>query len=88
MKINRPTATCLGVLLTAILAICPTGRLAAEDTTTENTTHELEGYASWYGGKFQGRLTANGEVFDTNLSETAGRWRCQSLTGAPSLTVA
>lgn len=28
--------------------------------------HELEGIASWYGGKFQGRLTANGEIFDTN----------------------
>lgn len=28
--------------------------------------HELEGLASWYGGKFQGRLTANGETFDTN----------------------
>lgn len=25
-----------------------------------------EGYASWYGGKFHGRLTANGETFDTN----------------------
>ncbi|MBN2736398.1 MAG: septal ring lytic transglycosylase RlpA family protein [Spirochaetales bacterium] len=24
-----------------------------------------EGYASWYGGKFQGRKTANGEIFDT-----------------------
>lgn len=24
------------------------------------------GLASWYGGKFQGRLTASGEVFDTN----------------------
>lgn len=24
------------------------------------------GYASWYGGKFQGRQTANGETFDTN----------------------
>lgn len=24
------------------------------------------GYASWYGGKFQGRQTANGEIFDTN----------------------
>jgi rare lipoprotein A len=28
--------------------------------------HELQGYASWYAGKFQGRLTANGERFDTN----------------------
>lgn len=25
-----------------------------------------EGLASWYGGKFHGRLTANGEIFDTN----------------------
>ena len=24
------------------------------------------GYASWYAGKFQGRITASGEVFDTN----------------------
>jgi rare lipoprotein A len=34
------------------------------------TLHSLfsnqEGYASWYGGKFQGRKTANGEIFDTN----------------------
>jgi rare lipoprotein A len=27
---------------------------------------EAEGFASWYGGKFQGRKTANGEIFDTN----------------------
>jgi rare lipoprotein A len=25
-----------------------------------------EGLASWYGGKFQGRRTASGEIFDTN----------------------
>lgn len=28
-------------------------------------SHELEGIASWYGGKFIGRQTANGEIFDT-----------------------
>lgn len=27
---------------------------------------QLEGLASWYGGKFHGRLTSSGEVFDTN----------------------
>jgi rare lipoprotein A len=27
---------------------------------------EMQGIASWYGGKFHGRLTSNGEVFDTN----------------------
>jgi rare lipoprotein A len=30
-----------------------------------------EGLASWYGGKFQGRRTASGEVFDTNLFTAA-----------------
>ena len=30
-----------------------------------------EGYASWYGGKFNGRLTSNGEVFDTNVKTAA-----------------
>ena len=27
---------------------------------------DMEGLASWYGGKFHGRLTSSGEVFDTN----------------------
>lgn len=31
------------------------------------------GGASWYGGKFQGRLTANGETFDTNTFTAAHR---------------
>ena len=35
--------------------------------------HDIEGLASWYGGKFQGRLTANGEVFDTNQLTAAHR---------------
>lgn len=29
------------------------------------------GEASWYGGKFQGRQTANGEIFDTNMLTAA-----------------
>ena len=32
-----------------------------------------EGLASWYGGKFQGRITSSGEVFDTNLMTAAHR---------------
>lgn len=31
------------------------------------------GYASWYGGKFHGRLTANGETFDTYKLTAAHR---------------
>jgi rare lipoprotein A len=30
-----------------------------------------EGLASWYGGKFQGRQTSSGEIFDTNLLTAA-----------------
>jgi rare lipoprotein A len=30
-----------------------------------------EGFASWYGGKFNGRLTSSGEVFDTNVRTAA-----------------
>ncbi len=46
-----PTIPC-AVFLLFLLTPLPTG---AE-----------EGYASWYGGKFQGRQTASGEIFDTN----------------------
>ncbi len=34
---------------------------------------ELSGYASWYGGKFHGRQTASGEIFDTNALTAAHR---------------
>ncbi|MGZ6827668.1 MAG: septal ring lytic transglycosylase RlpA family protein, partial [Mycobacteriales bacterium] len=33
----------------------------------------FSGQASWYGGSFQGRRTANGEVFDTNALTAASR---------------
>ena len=39
----------------------------------DNSQHETTGLASWYGGKFQGRLTANGEIFDTNTLTAAHR---------------
>ncbi len=43
----------------------------AADTQTDSATDETpsfsqSGYASWYGGKFQGRRTASGEIFDTH----------------------
>lgn len=37
----------------------------AEETDTAPVYTET-GYASWYGGKFQGRQTASGEIFDTH----------------------
>jgi rare lipoprotein A len=35
--------------------------------------HTFSGYASWYGGSFQGRRTASGERFDTNELTAASR---------------
>lgn len=41
-------------------------------TIITTQTFSLEhGEASWYGGKFQGRQTANGEKFDTNMLTAA-----------------
>jgi rare lipoprotein A len=37
----------------------------------ENAGYSAEGYASWYGGRFHGRLTANGEVFDESSISAA-----------------
>jgi rare lipoprotein A len=36
------------------------------EVRTDDVPHTLEGYASWYAGKFHGRTTASGEIFDTN----------------------
>lgn len=49
--------------LLILLIVIP---VAAEAQQEEHGDHALRGYASWYAGKFQGRLTANGERFDTN----------------------
>ena len=45
-------------ILLGFLLILTTGTLAAAS--------DMEGLASWYGGKFHGRHTSSGEVFDTN----------------------
>ncbi len=77
MALFRPPVWCASLMIALMLTTSLTGVFATEDigvtedTVTEDTVHELEGYASWYGGKFQGRLTANGEVFDTALLTAA-----------------
>lgn len=37
----------------------------------ENTSYDSTGIASWYGPKFHGRRTANGEIFDMDLLTAA-----------------
>ena len=49
---SQTRKTILGIVFLAACAIVP---LSGEEI----------GYASYYAGKFQGRLTANGEIFDT-----------------------
>ena len=58
MSIRSRWVTGIGVFFAMALVCVPA-------SAGDETVHELEGQASWYGGKFQGRLTANGEVFDT-----------------------
>ncbi len=71
MTLFLPSAWRTSLVIALVLTTSLTGMFAAENTgaedigVTEDMVHELEGYASWYGGKFQGQLTANGEVFDT-----------------------
>ncbi|MBN1685612.1 MAG: septal ring lytic transglycosylase RlpA family protein, partial [Spirochaetales bacterium] len=56
------TATALVLVLSASLTFAAPARpqQSAEPPYVE------KGIASYYAGKFQGRLTANGEIFDTN----------------------
>jgi rare lipoprotein A len=62
MPIERKMSFLIGLILTFLLPLS----MPAE-------TEPLEGFASWYGGKFHGERTASGEVFDTNLLTAAHR---------------
>jgi peptidoglycan lytic transglycosylase len=60
--IEKPIMRCVkGMILLITLVLCPV-LATAED-----------GIASWYGGKFHGRMTSSGEVFDTNSLTAAHR---------------
>lgn len=62
---SRPTLRTLHALCALTIAMLAAPAFA-EGRGPVTPPDETEGLASWYGGKFQGRLTANGEVFDTN----------------------
>jgi rare lipoprotein A len=63
MPIHRGVKTLLMVVLLVV-----SSSLFADTASRYPVTFgtELQGFASWYGGKFHGRLTSSGEVFDTN----------------------
>ncbi len=54
------------LVLTACGSTSNTRHEPVESVTPTNSTFSQQGIASWYGGKFHGRLTANGERYDKN----------------------
>lgn len=61
----RPFAVLIVLALT--LAACASPR----PVSAPSGGHEQVGLASWYGGKFHGRRTASGEVYDQNAMTAA-----------------
>ncbi len=57
----RPAAT--APLAVPVVSATP-AILAPHQPVESATAHALHGLASWYGGKFNGRLTASGERYD------------------------
>ncbi len=58
--------------VSAAPAPTPAPTAAPQAAQNANTSDWYEtGQASWYAGRFQGRQTANGEIFDTNLFTAA-----------------
>ena len=64
-------------ILGGLIAGCgslPTPRATPGESSAQASPaseHELKGVASWYGGHFNGRRTANGEIYDMNLLTAA-----------------
>ena len=59
------------LLLLVVLAASAPAYASESGAAVE--AHALEGFASWYGGRFHGRATASGEIFDTNELTAAHR---------------
>jgi rare lipoprotein A len=65
----------VAVVFAWILAGCGSSspRFTSSSGAVETAAHALEGYASYYAEEFNGRPTANGEVFDMNALTAAHR---------------
>lgn len=66
---SQPTRSLAAVLLLALLL---PGACAAPGPPPPRIYQQV-GLASWYGGRFHGRRTANGEVFNQNAMTAAHR---------------
>ena len=70
-KFVRSRGLLLGVVLLGLSAIAGCSSMRGEKNW--GVKSEFEGIASWYGPGFQGKQTANGEVFDTHALTAAHR---------------
>ena len=83
------------IMVFLLYAAAPTGPFSLSASEGEaSRAFSQTGYASWYGGKFQGRPTASGEIFDTNKLTAAhkrlpfGTWvKVTNLTNGKSVVV-
>jgi rare lipoprotein A len=61
------------VALGAALIFSTFDFVGSQTFANESQTRAMVGEASWYGGKFHGRTTANGETYDMNQLTAAHR---------------
>ena len=66
----------LGVFF-GVSLVLPAAEISAKQTPSHKTrtahSKQMTGIASYYGGKFHGRRTASGEIFDKNAMTAAHR---------------
>jgi rare lipoprotein A len=60
----------VGLVVLLLLAACAPRRIPPERAPSPAGAMQ-EGKASWYGGRFNGRKTASGEIFDDRLMTAA-----------------
>ena len=70
-SLQRAAFLALYLVLAAFLSM--SGLLRAEEQLEENAAKPMVGIASYYGAKFNGRLTASGEIYDENEMTAAHR---------------
>ncbi len=63
----------IALLAMVAFTACATSAQESRRSGTQTAAYSQVGVASWYGGKFHGRKTASGEVYDQNRMTAAHR---------------
>ncbi len=93
MTLHR-NAACMAFLFLFVLVGCGSNQSEKKQVRWQGNNSGQVGMASWYGGKFHGRQTASGEVFDKHKLTAAHktlpfgtRLRVTNLENGRSVTV-